>query len=252
MQVVCENCGKKFKLKSDLKRHKNRKKPCNLFETLQKENNELKEKLEILSKETSKLKDKKEIKRKIDDDNNIEKNVVNVITNNQITNNQIINNQTNNIQINQNLNIILNSIENSDYSSMTPEILDKILSRTLFSIPEFLKIFHFNPKIPENHNIYVSDFTRKKFIIYQQNTWIERYGIDNCKKIINFIESTLCDRVNDVPKEHILKNKINKKYQLYVDVKDKPNSIDNLSKEILKCLFENREIVKKSKKLLNN
>ena len=205
---TCELCNKSFINKSDLTRHKNRKKPCNTIE-----------KYECIDcNKIFKFKSKLEEHDKT-------KNHISVINNN-ITNNIQIN-VNNNIQINgfseTNINVLtLKDIEDSllDDNNLIKMLEDFEADRDnifgyseyiFYSFRYFIKIFsklNFNLAHTENHNCDIYSFVKTK------DNYIEYHllEIDN----INKQYKTKCIQYNEFIEKFIsLMHKINNTSKLY-------------------------------------
>jgi hypothetical protein len=132
---VCHVCNKSFSHCSSLSRHKTK---CiqvkTNIDTLQKENEELRKKIEDLKKNTN--------------------NTTNIEKQNNTTNIEKQNNTTNNIQ-NQNNIININCFGNENMDYITDKVILHCMSKIYGSIPLLIEKIHFDPEHPENNNIYI-------------------------------------------------------------------------------------------------
>ena len=59
------------------------------------------------------------------------------------------------------------------YCSKAGLVPDKpLVNRSNMCIPNLIKKIHFDPKRPENHNIYISNIKNKYVMIYDRDKWI--------------------------------------------------------------------------------
>ena len=154
---LCNYCNKNFTHKNNLYIHINNR--CkirkqiendkkNIFETLLKELNECKEK----------LKEMDELKQEI--------NLLKIKNNKQCIKNSLVNSNnkiTNNIQLIAFGKERLNKIDEKE--------LIKVLKKGFNSAIELTDKIHFNPKIPEYHNIYIPNLKDKYTMIYDGYKW---------------------------------------------------------------------------------
>ena len=86
-------------------------------------------------------------------------------------------NTTNNIQ-----NIILNS-NNTDVSHITDQDYRNCIKKVCHSVLKLIEKIHFNPKKPENMNIYISNMKDKYLMVYESGMWILKNKIDEIDKL---------------------------------------------------------------------
>ena len=143
----CQYCNKSFSRKFNLKRH--------LAHSCQAKHELDKNERKKLSDEIEKLKSSNMLKRKpITINNNI--NTFNTINSNN-------NNHTINIQ--------LVAFGKEDRAKLTNKEILKILNKGYYSIPELLKVIHFDENKPENHNIYISNDRSSVVHIFDGEQW---------------------------------------------------------------------------------
>src|SRR6185369_3536358 len=165
VEIKCEFCNKNFATTRTLERHM--KNSCkNKDQAMQKEIDDLRQKVK-----------------------NLEKGKSTTINNN----NQTINNQTINI-------IIVNNYEDTNLDKITDRTYNKIIKdadEAYQIIPRLIKEIHFNPDVPENHNIVLSNKTKnnKHLQVYRNGHWeIENKAIE-IDNLINDKETNLSDWV---------------------------------------------------------
>jgi hypothetical protein len=159
-------------------------------------------------------------------------------------NNSIYSHNTDN-SINNNFNqqnIILNNYNKEDMSKLDENVILAIMKRGYQSTVELTRAVHFNPKYPENHNIYIPKINEKHGMVY----------IDNCWKLMD--KNVLAEDIYENKRDFIVQNldkffnKLdeNKKKTLrrFLDNDDNDDeAIINTKNDIKNLLYENRKMV---------
>lgn len=147
-----------------------------------------------------------------------------------------VNNTINNI----NINVQVNGYRDTDFSKIKDREFSRALSRTLLSIPQLIEFTHFNPKRPENHNIYISNHKGKYAMIYNGQDWEIKDKIQTIDRLIDNQEYELEQWVNRVEEKH---PKEMDKFQRYLDVKEKDGALDVLKEEVKLLLYNKRNVI---------
>jgi len=244
----CDICLKIWTRKYDYTRHKNRKTPCkiNKYDLLIK-------KIEELEIQNIKIDEIEKQNKKIEEleKQNIElKSLItttSIITNNKIDNN--INNKFDN-----NINIIVSPIEfgKEDLSFINNDFSKKILNKGFKSIQELIKIIHFNKDKPEYHNIYLPNWRDKSNILVfdglKWNLSNKDDILDDLKdKGINYIQKKY-EELDETDKKDAI---IIKKIKRFLESHDDEDKFDILKKDLLFILYNNRDLIEKTRKLSN-
>lgn len=135
----CSRCGREFARKYTLQRHEGGRR-CHgkdSVDELQREIRELKAQLATAS------------------------------TTGAVNNNTIVNNttNTNNGTIN---NIVVVPFGREDVSKLTKKEMEDILQFAHTALERYVKLTHFNPRLPENHNIYVSNLRASSVKVFDE------------------------------------------------------------------------------------
>lgn len=231
MVHICPRCNYKHKNKSNLRHHFNRIKECLItfknvdIETCKTmlENNDLrvsckKESFDI-SIEIDKL--KSQIKTQQNEIENLRSQKISNITTN----------------INNNINIInfnINSYENTNYTAIKDKIKD-CLEENVPNFDKLINLIHFNKDLPENHNIFISNKKTKDIVIFDGERFVEH----GCHTIN--IKDDMLNKVIYSVQPWMVKytRKQDSEYQ------------ESIDKEIEKTLYNGRQIVKQTRKLVN-
>jgi hypothetical protein len=252
-ELKCIYCEKKFSTKSNVVKHIRTKKCVKLQENsvnIKDEINEIKKKYANLEKiilELSKNKDNS------NGNNNIINNNIN--NKNKIIENNINNlNQQNNINLNQqnniNQNIVLVEYGHENLDNLTKDDYLRVLKKGYSSIVELTKLIHFNPKFPENNNIYIPSTNKKFAKKYDGKEWINVIKKDLVNDIYydkKGIVSEKFEELNDELtgfKKSVLTDFLNMDENNRKD-KDSKNKIKGIKNQIELLLnYEKKQIIK--------
>ena len=148
-------------------------------------------------------------------------------------------NITNNIQ--QNIKIL--AYKNTDLSHLTDNDYLKCLRHSNFCVPNLIETIHFNPKKPENHNVYISNIKNKYALVYDGNKW----KLNNQNETIDDLFDKNHDILEQKLEEWIENGKeypeIMKKFNRYLEKKDKDEVVNKIKEEIKLILFNNRIMI---------
>jgi len=206
IEIKCEYCNKEFATKSNLKLHTK---------------NNCSQKDKIKDEEIIRLKEEvKQLKES--------KNKINGIT---------INN-TNYI-------IVVNNYEESTLDNISDRTYNKIIKDSeepYKIIPSLLKHIHFNPKIPENHNVYLSNRNKnnKHLQIYRNGHWEIANKTTEIDNIISDKETNLSDWIGEKGEKY---PEAAEKYNEYLDQKYDDDTAKLIKEEVELILYNNRHMI---------
>jgi len=150
-----------------------------------------------------------------------------------------INIGTQNIQ--QNFNIL--AYNNTDISHLTDKDYLKCLKHANFCIPHLIEQIHFNPKKPENHNIYISNLKNNYVMVYDGIRWIIRDRDESIQNLIDDKESIIEQKLEEWIENGNQYPDIMKKFNRYLEKKENDKVLNKVKSEIKLMLFNNRDIV---------
>ena len=237
----CKYCNKSYKYSQGLSKHIKytckKNKDEDLQELVKLMNEQLKEQKEVMKEIQDKMNNdlvirEKEIEKR-------DKQITKLSHKLQINNNcNIIQNQYNNIQ--------LLNYKDTDISHLTQIDYINSLKRVNNGVKTLIENIHYNPKKPENMNIYISNLKNKYVMVYENDKWELRDFFDNIyehKEIL--LEEWIENEQNNYPE-------LREKFEQYLDNKEK-NSIYNLIKDDIKLMmYNNRQYVMNNNNLLTN
>jgi hypothetical protein len=206
IEILCQYCNKNFSCSTSLKYHI--KNNC-------KHKDDAKDaKIKELEKE---LKESRKIINNIDNSNN--------------TNNYII---------------VVNNYEDTSLDKLTDKIYNKIFRDSQESyklIPNIIKHIHFNPDMPENHNIYISNRNKnnKHLSVYRNGHWEIENKDNEINNLISDKETNISDWINKKGESYPKAKEI---YDEYNDQKYDGDTSKLMREEVEYILYNGKDIIK--------
>ena len=154
-----------------------------------------------------------------------------------------INIGTQNIQQNIQQNIKILAYNNTDLSHLTDKDYLKCLKHSNFCIPHLIQKIHFNPKKPENHNIYISNLKNNYVMIYNGNKWMINDREESIQNLIDEKESIIEQKLEEWIENGEQYPDIMKKFNRYLEKRENDKVLNKIKSEIKMMLFNNRDIV---------
>lgn len=221
---TCPYCEKCFKHQSSLSKHVNHickynsdKKMKELVSLLNEQNNKKDEQLDDLHSQI------KDLLKKLEE------------TNKSVNHNNIV-------QGNQNI-IQLNNYNQTDYNLLSKQDYIKSIKTCNHCVKTLVEKLHFNPKFPQNMNIFVSSYKGKFVMVFRNGKW---QISDKKKEIDNLFESNEIILENWLDEHGEDYPSLIKLFNRYINNKEKDDELTNLLKdEILVMLYNNRDIIEK-------
>ena len=261
-KIKCDYCAYTFSKPSNLKKHNNgyckiQNGMNNIIQNANANTNinmttpEIIEELKNLKEEIIRLKQyQKESPTMIDSNNT-----------NNITINNNTNNTTQNITNNQNIILVAFGKENFD-DVLTHEEKIKIFERGLSSVTVLTEHIHFNEKIPQYNNCYISNRRDNMAVVYDGRKWsltnvdnIVQTLIDNGKYYLeteyNESKEKYDNSVNQTDKNKILSDKAITQFGRYLAIKDDEDLQKRYDNDVKLIMYNNKEVVIKNKKRAN-
>ena len=231
VEYICDKCGKVWNRKNDFTRHLNKKNPCKIdkHDLLLKKIAELEKKMDEMEKQNIELKNNKSNKSNITNNNNT-------------------------INANNTINVIVSptAFGKEDLSFITNELALKILNRGFKSIPEFIQTLHFSKDKPEYHNVYIPNWRDKSnVLVFDGSQW----NLRDKDEILNDLKDkgvayiqTKYDELDIYDKKNTM---IIKKIKRFLESYDEDEKSNILNKDLLLILYNNRELIEKTRKIAN-
>ena len=153
----------------------------------------------------------------------------------------------NNSTITQNIqnNIKILAYKDTDVSKLTDKDILKCLNHSNMCVPHLIKMIHFDPKKPENHNIYISNLKNGYVMAYDGDKWETRNREEVITDIIDDKQGLIEERIETWIEEGKKYPTIMKKFERYIEKKENDIVINKIKEEIKLMLFNNRSVIKK-------
>ena len=157
------------------------------------------------------------------------------------------NNITNNIQNN----FKLLNYKETDTSHLTENDYVKCLEHYNFCVPHLIRKIHFNPKKPENHNIYISNLKNSYVMIYINNKWKVKNRDETISRMIDDKQIILEKKIQEWVESGIQYPKVMARFSRYIEKREENDVINAIKEDIKLMLYNNRNmIIENNKKLL--
>ena len=235
----CKYCSKKYKHVQSLNKHLKKCKEKEQDETVKQSMTELAILLNEKEKQLKEELDKKD-KQICEQNKHIEQLIkrAGIITNNNITNVQ------NNIK--------LLNYNDTDTSDLTENDYVKCLEHYNFCIPHLIRRIHFNPKKPENHNIYISNLKNSYVMIYTNNKWKVKNRDDTITELIDDKQVLLEQKIQEWVNNGNKYPRIMAKFSRYIEKRENNKVLNAIKEDIKLTLYNNRNMIIFNHKLLEN
>jgi hypothetical protein len=238
-KFVCNICNIEFNKKYNLQRHlldrcgiKKSEQSNNLLTV----NNEQQKLIEKLTDELKLLKQNKTNEKQL--------NQAQINGNQNINGNHNINGNNNG---NTNITINVMAYGKENLSHLTDDDYKKIFCLCNTSVPEFIKLKHFNKDHPENSNVYIPSLTGTHGYMYDGKQW---NAMEKHQLLSNLYDDN-CDFLIDKYNEFLEKNGINNtiRFDRFIDKHENEIIIKDTGKKIEMIAYNNREIAKSLRRI---
>ena len=215
----CEGCKKHFSKNCHMRRHE---KKCSQKQHLDRLD-DLDQQIALKEHETSLIKAERKSK------------TVNIGTQNNATN---CNNTTNNVTVN------ILPYEQTDVSHLTDRDYQRAFNRASMCVPQILEKIHFDPEKPQNHNVYISSMNNKYIKLHNGERWNLRDREETIEDLFADAEYMLENKLETWQEEEDPKSeRATKKFQIYLEVKEKEALYNKIKQELKFLLFNNRSLI---------
>ena len=234
-KTKCEYCKKKLSSYKNLRRHLKTCKEKQKDDTVRESMEEL---VKLLNEKDKQLKE--ELGKK---DKQIEELVKKAGLS---TTNNNTNNITNNIQNN----IKLLNYKETDTSHLTENDYVRCLEHYNFCVPHLIRKIHFNPKKPENHNIYISNLKNSYVMVYMNNKWKVKNRDETISRVIDDKQIILEKKIQEWVESGIQYPKVMAKFSRYLEKREENDVINAIKEDIKLMLYNNRNMIIENNKRL--
>ena len=138
----------------------------------------------------------------------------------------------------------------TDTSHLTENDYVKCLEHYNFCVPHLIRKIHFNPKKPENHNIYISNLKNSYVMIYMNNKWKVKNRDETISRMIDDKQIILEKKIQEWVESGKQYPKVMAKFSRYIDKREEDDVINAIKEDIKLMLYNNRNmIIDNNKKL---
>jgi len=154
----------------------------------------------------------------------------------------------NNSNITQNIqnNIKLLAYKDTDISTITNKDIRSCMNHNNMCVSHLIKMIHLDPKKPENHNVYISNLKNGYIMVYDGDKWDTLNREEIIEDMINNKECLIQDRVEDWLENGKNYPIIMRKFERYLEKKEKDVVLNKIKEEIRLMLFNNRNMINKN------
>ena len=240
---TCNYCNKIFKRKDYLTEHINKNR-CKLKKLLDVENNNKDKLIELLLQEKEENKKQNEMLRKEIEDLKI------VIIESQNKRSNIMN-HSNIASNNRTTNNITVKFGNEDINLLSKEEKLQICKYGLNAANCLIEKLHFNPKLPQYHNVYISDKKFNHALVYNGN----EFRINNVDKTLEILLNKSSMHLEDFIETLELDDKTIIKLEKLIDIIQSSTDEEFIKKkkhEIKMLLYNNKNVVLKNTEFIKN
>ncbi len=139
--------------------------------------------------------------------------------------------------------IVLNGYNDTNVSKLNDKHYLKAINKMCLSVPMMIRDVHFNPDMPENQNIYISNMRNGYVMVYNNETknWDARPKDQMIDKLINDREYDIQEWLGEGEKYP----KAMQKFNEYLEKKEEDGVQKMIKDEIELLLYNNRNMIKK-------
>ena len=233
-KYICKFCEKKYSTSSNLCRHL---KYCNLKRDNNQEYDNLFKLVNLLNEQ---LREKdKQYNKKLDEQ---KKESYEQLREKDKQINELIKKAGITTNIQNNIKVL--AYKDTDLSHLTQKDYLYCFNRSNLCIPHLIKKIHFDPQKPENRNIYISNIKNNYVMIYNGEKWIISDRDESIDDLIDKNEFILEQKLEEWIENGDKYPEIMRKFNRYIEKKEKNAILDKIKKEIKLILFNNRDMVK--------
>ena len=231
---TCKYCSQKYKYKQSLSKHVK-------YSCTKNKDEDLKELTRLLNNQNNQIKDQnKQIETQNKQIETQNKQIEKLKGKLEININTTVNNIQNNIT--------LLSYTNTDTSHLTDHDYIACIKTTNGCVVEMIEKVHFNPKKPENRNLFIPSMKDKYVMVYEAGNWKLNHKKDVIEKLYDEKEELISEWVEIHP--HDTESK--KAFERYLFLKDTDKDEKNkksLHDQTRVLLFNNRPIKNQERQL---
>ena len=170
-------------------------------------------------------------------------------------NNNIVNNTSTNCNNSTQINYIINNYGNEDLSHISKRDYLRLFKMRKSSIPKFVELLHFNKDVPQNHNVYISNYKDSYALVFSDNKWkiidkneILRNLIFNSRDLLE----TEFDEFMASEMKHKMDEHSMKLFQEFLNDVEEDEIMNTLKESIKLLLYNEKDMVVEFRRKVTN
>ena len=167
------------------------------------------------------------------------KNASGTVINNTTINNPTINNNNNNLIIN------VNSFGKENLSHITDDDYEKYLNGFFKGFLNFIEKIYFDDRVPENHNICLTNVRSKYAYVYENNNWVLKEKNEIVDKLITKKYNILNDKFEEYEENNKVSENVLDNFREFQENYHNAEAQKNTKENVILLLYNNREKIKK-------
>ena len=149
----------------------------------------------------------------------------------------------NNITTNIQNNIKLLAYQDTDISKITDNDIISCINHNNMCVPQLIKMIHFDPKKPENHNIYISNLKNGYIMLYDGKKWNTFNRDEMINNMIDEKQTIIEEKIEDWITKGKEYPELMKKFERYLNKKENNEVLDKIKSEIKLMLYNSRNLL---------
>ena len=134
----------------------------------------------------------------------------------------------------------LNAHHATDFSHITDKDYYRIMNHAVGAIREFVCKAHFDPAVPQNNNIYISNLRNNHVMLFDGKNWNIQDRDSALELLIDRSEFTMEQKLEEWIESQKYYPDVMKRFQLYLDHKEEDEVRNNIKEQIKMVLYNKR------------
>ena len=255
---VCPRCGYSANRKGNIRTHLSKKKPCDIIfndtdrSYLLKNLNMCNKEIDSIVEPSSPTKPKSSSKKKyklpvIKSSEENEKFLISQLAAKDAQIEKLIecvtkqkNKSTVTFNKKNTVHVHLNAHHATDFSHITDKDYYRIMNHAVGAIREFVCKAHFDPAVPQNNNIYISNLRNNHVMLFDGKNWNIQDRDSALELLIDRSEFTMEQKLEEWIESQKYYPDVMKRFQLYLDHKEEDEVRNNIKEQIKMVLYNKR------------
>ena len=238
--ITCQDCSKIYKNLKTYSQHINYNR-CNKVLIPRKIDNKCKFCEKVFktkqNKQRHEVKCNADCKNSLVDENEKLKAIIKKMSTGKLCDNVVVNNNS----ITNNNNIVINNFGSEDISHITDKHYLQLIGLCKGSIPKLIEDTHFNVSVPENINVYKSNFKDKLVKVLVNNRW----NIEDENVVLRELYMKKGEILEEKFEElkYLLSETLKTRFQWFLDNREEEEMMNEIIGYIKKLLYNKRDMI---------